>query len=192
MITDRIGLYLSGSAFLATALVAGWLAFGKASVTRDLKRTVMHVETICAATGTPYRLDERGRILPRDKWGVGCLAAVQRLVSDAATRATVALDAVTDHRAEQVKLNTADAGAVRTHEARRTKAKRKLEAIHATATDNHVGPDWFDALGDLAGLPELGEAEAGTGPASGADAEGPAVAGPAEVRDTTVAVLEGG
>jgi len=179
----RAGTLLAGGLFLASALGAATLWFGKDAAVRQRDHTDAWAQNACVAVGSFYQeTDGRGRRLGRDRWGRACLDSIQRLAGQAAMAASNALAASQTHDAAQAVKRSVDRSAANRNNARRTTAKRQMENANAAVEADRVTGPWWSSYNRLLGVSDPADGTPDTGRAGGGGAEGDAVDGPPAVR----------
>lgn len=132
---------------LLVAASAAWLWSAFAKVRADRDGLLHTAELICAATGSGFAAE--GKLLR----GARCLARARELAGFELAAQTESARLLAESLTEHSNRAEADAVLARSAaENARAAAARMERAENAIAKDDRVGDDWFDAVGELAGL----------------------------------------
>lgn len=103
-------------------------------------------DVTCAPTLNPFREKDR------KNWGAKCQAAVIELAGFKAATIKASNDLRTAAETAQRAADEADTKVLRVATERRRRAEQRLEKANAEIKEDRVGPQWFDAISDFAGL----------------------------------------
>lgn len=137
---------------LAVAAAAAFLWYKFATVSRDRDALLASANVLCAAAGSEFTASSTpdGKRLKRGELCLKRVRELQAFERDTLSSSNKALaGALETHNTK----SEADAQAAARDFAAAAQAARNMEhAENAIAEDNRVGPDWFGAVNDLAGL----------------------------------------